>query len=213
MTQICVTGPQCVNKGKLRRGMGVKGRQGRRCRKLLDDLKERRGYSHFNPSLHFVPYMTQYTYFHIFLKGMVLPLYCCGVTDMIQCNGRHWEVVNKHAVCTICDTYPYNVTVDNNHDVSYVIHIQTFIKIRKNRQLNYFSVIFVVVFLGVFYQVKLFLSCFWKFMQWRVNTLWTNIFFLYIYHKSLIQSKVPFFFFFLNPARRNIFCTLRVLRN
>jgi hypothetical protein len=24
----------------------VKGRRGRRCRKLLDDLKERRGYSH-----------------------------------------------------------------------------------------------------------------------------------------------------------------------
>ena len=28
-------------------GIEVTGRQGRRCRKLLDDLKERRGYSHF----------------------------------------------------------------------------------------------------------------------------------------------------------------------
>jgi hypothetical protein len=27
-------------------GIEVAGRQGRRCRKLLDDLKERRGYSH-----------------------------------------------------------------------------------------------------------------------------------------------------------------------
>jgi hypothetical protein len=26
----------------------VRGRRGRRCRKLLDDLKERRGYSHLN---------------------------------------------------------------------------------------------------------------------------------------------------------------------
>jgi hypothetical protein len=55
-----------------------------------------------NPSLHFVSYMIQYTFFHIFLKGMVLPLYCWGVSDMIHSNGRHWEV-NKH--------------------VSYVIHI------------------------------------------------------------------------------------------
>jgi len=31
-------------------GIEVTGRQGRRRRKLLDDLKERRGYSHFNPS-------------------------------------------------------------------------------------------------------------------------------------------------------------------
>jgi hypothetical protein len=38
---------QQVNKGKIKGGMGVKGRQGRRCRKLLDDLKERRGCSHF----------------------------------------------------------------------------------------------------------------------------------------------------------------------
>jgi hypothetical protein len=43
----------------------------------------------FNPSLHFVPYMIQYTYFHIFFKEMVLPLHCWGVTDMIHCNGRH----------------------------------------------------------------------------------------------------------------------------
>jgi hypothetical protein len=60
---------------------------------------------------------------------MVLPLYCWGVTDMIHSNGRHREVVNKHVVS--CDTYPYNVKVNNNHDVSYVIHIQIFIKIRK----------------------------------------------------------------------------------
>jgi hypothetical protein len=51
-----------------------------------------------SPSLHSVPYMRQYTYFHIFINGMVLPLYCWGVTDMIHCNGRHWEVVNKHVV-------------------------------------------------------------------------------------------------------------------
>jgi len=31
----------------------------------------------------------------------------------------------------MCDTYPYNVKVDNNHVVSYVIHIQIFIKIQK----------------------------------------------------------------------------------
>jgi hypothetical protein len=56
-----------------------------------------------NPSLHFVSYIIQCTYFHIFFKGMVLPLHCWGVTDMIHCNGCHWVVVNKH--------------------VSYVIHI------------------------------------------------------------------------------------------
>jgi hypothetical protein len=36
-------------------------------------------------------------------------------------------------------------------------------------------------------------------------------FFLYIYHKSLIQSKVTFFF--LNSARRTILCTVYVLCN
>jgi hypothetical protein len=34
------------NEGKKRGGIEVTGRQGRRSRKLLDDLKERRGYSH-----------------------------------------------------------------------------------------------------------------------------------------------------------------------
>jgi hypothetical protein len=32
--------------GKIQGGIEVTGRQGRRCRKLLDDLKERRVYSH-----------------------------------------------------------------------------------------------------------------------------------------------------------------------
>jgi len=34
-----------VTEGKIKGGIKVTGRQGRRCRKLLDDLKERRGYS------------------------------------------------------------------------------------------------------------------------------------------------------------------------
>ena len=37
---------QRVTEGKTQGGIEVTGRQGRRCRKLLDDLKERRGYSH-----------------------------------------------------------------------------------------------------------------------------------------------------------------------
>jgi hypothetical protein len=37
---------QCVTEGKIQRGIEVSGRQGRRRTKLLDDLKERRGYSH-----------------------------------------------------------------------------------------------------------------------------------------------------------------------
>jgi hypothetical protein len=37
---------QRVNEGKKRGGIEVTGRQGRRSRKLLDDLKERRGYCH-----------------------------------------------------------------------------------------------------------------------------------------------------------------------
>jgi hypothetical protein len=37
---------QRVTEGKIQRGIEVTGRQGRRCRKLLHDLKERRGYSH-----------------------------------------------------------------------------------------------------------------------------------------------------------------------
>jgi len=37
---------QRVIEGKIKRGIEVTGRQGRRRRKLLDDLKERRGYSH-----------------------------------------------------------------------------------------------------------------------------------------------------------------------
>jgi len=36
---------QRVIEGKIR-GIEVTGRRGRRCKKLLDDLKERRGYSH-----------------------------------------------------------------------------------------------------------------------------------------------------------------------
>jgi hypothetical protein len=35
-----------VTKGKIQGGIEVTGRQGRRRRKLLDDLMERRGYSH-----------------------------------------------------------------------------------------------------------------------------------------------------------------------
>jgi hypothetical protein len=37
---------QGVNEGKIQGGIEVTGRWGRRHRKLLDDLKERRGYSH-----------------------------------------------------------------------------------------------------------------------------------------------------------------------
>src|SRR5215475_7844526 len=37
---------QRVTEGKIKEGIKVTGRQGRRRRKLLDDLKERRGYSH-----------------------------------------------------------------------------------------------------------------------------------------------------------------------
>src|SRR5215471_10453787 len=37
---------QRVIEGKKQRGIEVTGRRGRRRRKLLDDLKERRGYSH-----------------------------------------------------------------------------------------------------------------------------------------------------------------------
>jgi hypothetical protein len=36
--------PRRVTEGKIQGGIGVTGRQGRRRRKLLDDLKERRGY-------------------------------------------------------------------------------------------------------------------------------------------------------------------------
>jgi len=37
---------QWVTEGTIKGGIEVTGRRGRRCRKLLDDLKERRGYSH-----------------------------------------------------------------------------------------------------------------------------------------------------------------------
>jgi hypothetical protein len=37
---------QRVIEGKIKGGIEVTGRGGRRCKKLLDDLKERRGYSH-----------------------------------------------------------------------------------------------------------------------------------------------------------------------
>jgi hypothetical protein len=37
---------QRVIEGKVKGGIEVTGRRGRRCRKLLDDLKERIGYSH-----------------------------------------------------------------------------------------------------------------------------------------------------------------------
>ena len=37
---------QRVTEGQIQGGIDVTGRQGRRRRKLLDDLKERRGYSH-----------------------------------------------------------------------------------------------------------------------------------------------------------------------
>jgi hypothetical protein len=39
---------QWVIEGKIKEGLEVTGRRGIRCRKLLDDLKERRGYSHLN---------------------------------------------------------------------------------------------------------------------------------------------------------------------
>jgi hypothetical protein len=35
-----------VIEGKIKEEIEVRGRWGRRCRKLLDDLKEKRGYSH-----------------------------------------------------------------------------------------------------------------------------------------------------------------------
>ena len=39
---------QGVIEGKIKGGIEVTGRRGRRRRKLLDDLKDRRGYSHLN---------------------------------------------------------------------------------------------------------------------------------------------------------------------
>jgi hypothetical protein len=39
---------QRVIEGKIQGGIEVTGRQGRRLTKILDDLKERRGYSHLN---------------------------------------------------------------------------------------------------------------------------------------------------------------------
>jgi hypothetical protein len=42
---------QRVIEGKIKGGIEVTGRQGRRRRKLLDDLEERRGYSHLNKEL------------------------------------------------------------------------------------------------------------------------------------------------------------------
>jgi hypothetical protein len=44
LCRICLL--QLVIEGKIQGGIEVTGRQGRRCRKLLDDLKERREYSH-----------------------------------------------------------------------------------------------------------------------------------------------------------------------
>ena len=45
MVTFCVETAR-VTEGKIQGGIEVTGRQGRRCRKLLDDLKVRRGYSH-----------------------------------------------------------------------------------------------------------------------------------------------------------------------
>jgi hypothetical protein len=42
---------QGVTEGKIQGGIEVTKRQGRRYRKLLDDLKERRGYSHLKEEL------------------------------------------------------------------------------------------------------------------------------------------------------------------
>jgi hypothetical protein len=42
---------QWVIEGKIKGGIEVAGRQGRRRRKLLDDLKERRGYLHLKRKL------------------------------------------------------------------------------------------------------------------------------------------------------------------
>jgi len=42
---------QRVIKGKIKRGVEVTGRRGRRRRKLMDDFKERRGYSHLKEKL------------------------------------------------------------------------------------------------------------------------------------------------------------------
>ena len=39
---------QQVIEGKIKGGIEVTGRRGRRRKKLMDDLKERRGYSHLN---------------------------------------------------------------------------------------------------------------------------------------------------------------------
>jgi hypothetical protein len=44
LRRICLL--QRVIKGKIQGGIEVTGRQGRRRRKLLDELKEKRGYSH-----------------------------------------------------------------------------------------------------------------------------------------------------------------------
>ena len=43
---ICTHIPQQVIEGKIKGGIEVTGRRGRKRRKLLDDLKERRGYCH-----------------------------------------------------------------------------------------------------------------------------------------------------------------------
>jgi len=45
---------QRVIEGKIKEGIEVTGRRGRRRRKLLDDLQERRGYSHLSSRSHYV---------------------------------------------------------------------------------------------------------------------------------------------------------------
>jgi len=47
LVTFCVEMPsKRVTEGKMKGGIEVTGRRGRRRKKLLDDLKERRGYSH-----------------------------------------------------------------------------------------------------------------------------------------------------------------------
>ena len=45
---------QWVTEGKIKGGLEVTGRQGIRRKKLLDDLKERRGYTHGSSRSHYV---------------------------------------------------------------------------------------------------------------------------------------------------------------
>ena len=99
---------QRVIEGKIQGGIEVTGRRGRRRRKLLDDLKERRGYSHLKEKV-----LDRTMWRGRFGRGFgPVVRQNNNYMNLLQRMSRSWEMFFRHCF----KTKPQNTSLGNFHE-------------------------------------------------------------------------------------------------